>query len=784
MREHLNSFCKLEFDKVKRYIQRYALSGLGREHIETLHPSSDQKTIEYNLALVSEMKRLIETDDPLPLGSFPDVRMSLQRAGIENYMLSAEELRDIARIFESAALVSAYFQRRKDLFPLLANESSGIRIEKLIVYNIKQAIDDDGTIKDSASKELQSIRRQIFETSEKLKRSLQSILKSVAGKEWVQDEIITTREGRMVIPIKVEHKREVPGFIHSSSSSGATVFVEPTETLDLNNSLRTLQFEEQREVEKILKELTKQVREVSGDLINNCRILGHLDFVQAKAKHSIEVLGSAPRIGEHNVVRIVGGYHPILLERHPKRDVVPLNLELGSRADTLVITGPNAGGKSVAMKTVGLLTLLAQSGCHIPAAPETELRVFTDVFVDVGDEQSIENDLSSFSSHLANLKSILQEANQSSLVLIDEIASGTDPAEGSSIAAAVLEHLTQIGCATIVTTHQGALKAFAFENSRIDNGAMEFDQATLQPTYRFRNGIPGSSYAIEMAERLQFPQTLIRRARDFKGNEANKLENLILDLERQSQELRTTLDRANADRDELRRLTQEYEVRVRSLEKEVKAIKNRALDEAKGIIQKANAAIESAVRDIREKSAERPAVKAAHEQIAETRETLQQLQKELGNTPSEIVEFEVGDTVQIMESNSIGEIIAQLDGDNFTVLAGDLKLKVHRSNLLPAGIAQPTEPRRVPTVKVNTSEVDREIDLRGMNGDDAIAAVEKFLDQAILTGLNRIDIIHGKGTGALRKRITTYLKGNPVIKSFRLGEWNEGGAGVTVVELQ
>ena len=783
MHDVLNSFQKLEFDKVKKYIQRYSISDLGREQIEQLTPSTDIIQIRKSLSLVSEMKQLLESDDLLPIENIFDVRTSILRSTIGDYILSTEELHKIELLLKTSKNIVTYFNRRAKLYPLLFERVKGIHIEKILEYNIHQAIDDDSRVKDDASKELLSIRRQIIDRSHSIKRSLESLLKSIVGADWVQEEIITTREGRMVIPVKVEYKNRLPGFIHSASASVATVYIEPAETLEMNNEIRTLSFQEQREIDKILKELTKQVSNVKDNIHCNIQILSDIDFIQSKAKYSIQVIGAEPKMKTDGAIRYLNAYHPILLQRHGRKDIVPLNMGIPPEINTIIITGPNAGGKSVAMKTVGLLSMLAQSGCHIPASPESELKIFSDYFVDIGDEQSIENDLSSFSSHLKNLKFIIENANPSSLILLDEIGSGTDPVEGSSLAAAILEQLTQVKSLNIATTHHGTLKSFAFETLGIENSAMEFDIDTLKPTYKFRFGIPGSSYAIEMAERLDMPSYIINRSREFKGSESSKLENLIIDLERQSQELKSNLDKVNQDKIHLDGLNIVYQTKITTLEKELNDIKSRALDEAKHIVLKANTIIENSIREIKEKSADRQVIKRAKEEIKQVSEEFTKQLEDIQSAPDEI-KFHLGDRVRLKQSNTIGEIISIIDDKSFIVLTGDLRMKVNKRDLKIELIAKSSLLKQSTLIQCVPDKFQREIDLRGMYGDEAITAVDKFIDSAILSGLNRIDIIHGKGTGVLRKKITEYLKNNPSIISYRLGEWNEGGSGVTVVELK
>ncbi len=782
MRVHLDALTKLEFEKIKEHIARYTLSAPGREHVSNLQPSSEEGWIKNSLSVLSEMKLLLETDEAPPLDHLPDVRSALHHASIENFILPPDALHAISLLLRTSEKISRYFARRRATIPLLFEAVSPVRVEKVLQYNIDQAIDDEGSVKDSATKEIARIRKERYEQQNLLKRTLEGILKSVVGKDWVQDEIITTREGRMVIPIKVEHKNRVPGFIQSTSASGATVYIEPTETLELNNAIRTLEFEERREIEKLLRALTEQVSAVRDGLQANLEILAMLDFLQAKAKYSIEVIGSAPEVRGDGPCRFVRAYHPILLQRHDRSTVVPLDLETGDDIRTLLITGPNAGGKSVAMKTVGILTILAQSGCHIPASPESRIRIFTDLFVDMGDEQSIENDLSSFSSHLNNLKYIFDHANRDSLVLLDEIGSGTDPLEGSSIAASVLEELSARGCTTIATTHHGSLKAFAFKHPHIENCAMEFDQSTLRPTYRFKSGIPGSSYAIEMAERMSFPGKLLSRAREFKGNQSTALEELIISLESQSAELREKVEALTKEKQTLDASISLYETKLSSVDVEIKAIKNQALLEAQKVIEEAQKEVERLVREIKETSARRETIVQAKQNMADMAVKLkeQTLSSEEEVEPGgEVVP---GSFVRIAGTTSEGEVIEFADSSHAIVLVGTMKARVLTKNLrvIPGSkqVHQAT-PQTLPT-----EEVGSEVDLRGMYGDEAIESVAKFIDTAVLRGLHRVDIIHGKGTGALRKKVTEYLKTNPAVKSFRLGEWNEGGTGVTVVELE
>ncbi|MEK9135619.1 MAG: endonuclease MutS2, partial [Bacteroidota bacterium] len=502
---------KLEFEKVLQRVQRYAASEPGKELLGSSTFSSSVSDIKNELSCVSEVKSLIESEGYLPIEGIHSVKASIQKSGVEGAVLQPREVLQVGLTMKAAKTLREFLSKQRMQALLVWGIAEPLHVDRVLIYNIERAIDESGAVKASASKELQSIRRTINEKYDQLRKRLEAILKSVSDQGFSQDDIITTREGRMVIPVKAEHKNRVQGFIHSASASGATVFIEPSETLETNNDIRSLQFQEQREVERILKELTLQIREQRDQLLNNLNILARLDALHAKAKYSIEVLGVQPRVVESGQMKLVQARHPLLLMSHGYKGTVPLDLDLGADYNTLVISGPNAGGKSVAMKCVGLLVLMTQAGLHIPASDQAVVRVFRKLFVDIGDEQSIENDLSTFSSHLRNLREIAAGADRDSLVLIDEIGSGTDPAEGGAIAAAMLETLTKRDSSTIATTHHGALKVFAYETEGVENGAMEFDQATLTPTYRFKAGIPGSSYALEMADRLGLDKELLVR---------------------------------------------------------------------------------------------------------------------------------------------------------------------------------------------------------------------------------------------------------------------------------
>ncbi|HLP14727.1 MAG TPA: endonuclease MutS2 [Bacteroidota bacterium] len=777
---------RLDYRKILHQIAHYAPSELGREAVEHLLPTDDLATLSVEHNRVSELKKMIESETAFPIDGIKDIRLALNRAAIENNTLSPQELLDVASTLRAGNAIRQFVEKRREYYPELSSLTHLLWTDKVLTYNISQAIDENGAVKDSASKELRAVRQSIISIHAQLSKRLEKILRDVSEQGMAQEDIITTREGRMVLPIKTERKNMVPGFIHSASASGLTVYIEPAETLALNNEISELHFREKREIEKVLRSLTQQVSDVRVETRENVRLLTIIEFTYAKAKYSIDIKGNKPYLIENGSLVVRHGRHPLLMQKHGREGVVPLNIELGGAYSTLLITGPNAGGKTVALKTVGLLALMVQSGIHIPASADSEFPVYRKIFVNIGDNQSIEDDLSTYSSQMLQLKEIVEGADDRSLVLIDEIGAGTDPTEGSAIAASLLRALTESGAMTIATTHHGSLKAFAHETPGMQNGAMEFNQASLQPTYRFRVGVPGSSYALVIARRLGMPEQVLRDAQEMLGEQQSKLERLLLELEQRSQDAENERQMLASERSKNMKLSEEYETKLAHLKKEVREVKAKALRDAQEIVDRANASIEHAVREIRAQNAEKETVKKWRSQIGDLDNEIREESEGLKSSEPEAsrahTEFFVGDDVQLVSNGQMGKVLTRPDAQgNLTVAFNTVKMKVNVNQLSTSRSAsKPVEESSSYFIKpVSTTEVD----LRGMYGDEAIEIVDKFLDDAVIGGLRRIDIIHGKGTGALRKRIHEFLKEDKRVKSFKLGEWNEGGTGVTVVEL-
>ncbi|MBI5646605.1 MAG: endonuclease MutS2 [Ignavibacteriae bacterium] len=781
---------KLELDLILQKIAAGARTVYGREAVAALEPSPIPAEVYDELERVREYRALLDADDPPPLAEIEDCRAALHRAGIPGSSIPSQDLRQILQALTAFRELNIFQTRRAERAPMLAALAAQLVVDKVLEFHIDRVVDEEGGVKDTASKELRQLRRDIIDKTGQLRRRMEVILKRVSEDELVQEELVTLRDGRMVLPVKLEHKRQVQGFIHSTSATGQTVYIEPTETLDLNNEIRDLQFAEQREVAKILTELTDRLRPQSSPMLDALVIFGQLDAINARARYAIAVQASFPSVSPGGPLVVSRGRHPILM-LHKKHDaVVPLDLELGHEATTLLITGPNAGGKSVAMKAVGLFALMVQCGIPVPCDETSAFPVYSGVYVDIGDEQSVENDLSTFSSHVRRLAAITAAADARSLVLIDEIGTGTDPAEGSALGAAILEALTARGAHVIATTHHGMLKAFAHEHPRMVNGAMEFDMQSLEPTYRFHAGLPGSSYAFEITRRHGMEPRIIERARELLGTRGDALEHLLGAVEKKSQELHEHLRAARSAEQKYEALLTEYQDKVASLKAEARRVKQAALEEAETLLEDANAAIESAVRDIRESQAEKETVRQARERVATFRERVAaekpapdpQQKQEKSAAPQRAGVIQMGDTVAMRDNPSSRGTVLDRPKDGYaTVAFGMMKMRVELRSLV--AVEEKKGGERVATA-MPESRPRNEIDLRGQYGDDAVRALDTYLYEAYSAGFKRVDIIHGKGTGALRKRVHDYLKDLPFVADYRLGEWNEGSTGVTVVFLK
>lgn len=776
----------LEFDKLRANLAKFVLTGMGREAVESVRPHSDKILIKRDLAFASEMKELLMHDDSFPIDTLKDVRKPIKKVTTVGFFLQPPELLEISSTFMTARRVQRYFKKRREKYSYLHTLTENLSSYQNIENAIQSAIDEEGQIRDNASGELRRIRRELVSQQDILTNRLKKILKKLSADNMTQEDLITVREGRMVIPIKDEYKNRVKGFIHDESATGQTVFIEPASALPLNNSLKKLRIEELREIERILRELTGLIRDEFASIIETLAVLKQLDFIHAKGRLAVDLNAHCPVITDKPNLKIVSGFHPLLLIKAGRNQtlntIIPLDLEIGTQFRTLVITGPNAGGKTVALKTVGLLTLMVQSGLLVPADPSSEFYIFDKIFADIGDDQSIENDLSTFSSHMAKLAAVVDTADAESLVLVDEIATGTDPDEGSLLAISILSHLTRNHVTTISTTHHGALKIFAAESPGIENGSMEFDTKSLIPTYRFQPGTPGSSYAFEISERLGLRKGVIEEARNLGGSEHQDIQKLLADLQKKNDEQRQLIATLELEKNRLQALEKLYSDRMDKIKQYEKEQKDRALKEAENILSQANKLIEFTVKTIKEEQASTKSITEAKAVLTREKD---KIKSEISyKIPTSTEPVSEGDLVRI-ESLGMEGLVVETPDDSGEVFveAGNIRLKVDSSSIKKIEVRN-TKPETTSGMSYDwTEDIKPEIDVRGSTAEEAVDLVDRYLGDAGAWGLSKITIIHGKGTGVLRKKVNQFLKKDKRVKTQRPGDYFEGDVGVTIVEL-
>lgn len=782
MTEYLHSFSKLEFDKILARISSLTATELGKSKIERMQPCTSPGEVETTLKQVSEMKMLIEANFPPSFNGVTDCRSIIRQSEIQDNTLNASELRAVANLLAAARKIKAHLRKHGESCPRLQSLAEKIEVNRILEFNIESAINEQSEIRDNASKNLRAIRATLRELRETLRRKLEAILRSAVKNAWAQDEILTTREGRMVIPVKVEHKRHIPGFIHNTSASGATVFVEPVETLELNNELRSLMFEEEREVQHILKALTAQVGSNATSLLGTMEVIALLDTIYAKARYSMLINGTEPSILSVGSILLAEVRHPLLIEQIGYERVVPFNLEVGKNHHTVVISGPNAGGKSVVLKAIGLAVVMVHHGIHAPASRDSQIPFISRIFVDLGDEQSIESNLSTFTSHLVNLRDICESADSSTLVLVDEICAGTDPTEAGALSAAILRRLSDLQSLNIITTHNSLLKAFVQQERDMVNASMEFDHSTLCPTYKLRVGMVGSSYALEIAGRLNFDAEILTQAKIALGEKRDRISSLLSDLELEHSTLKKELENIAVKKQELNQLIREYEFKVDKIDRDKNLLRKQAVDQAKDIIRKSRSLIENVIKEIREHNADRRVIQKAKREIEKEESNLDALEHDVISEEGH-QEFTKGQLVRFKEGNEIGEVMKRLDEQSIVVLFKNTKIVARKDQLQP--VAQEPE-RQARHIHRTSTEVKQQltIDVRGMVAHEAVAVIDKSLDTATLANQPFLKIIHGKGSGSLSRKIQAFLSHHRQVKSFKFGDWNEGGHGVTIVELK
>ena len=784
----------LEFDKVINKLDGFAASSLGKSYVKNLMPSCDFDTVQYRLKETTDGVNFILKLGYPALGGIKDIRNSLKRANM-NGMLNCKELLEIADTLRVSRTLTLYLNKDREILGdnILLNIIENLYTNKRVEDNIFFAIKNEESLNDNASRELYSIRRQKTSSQILIKNKLQELVKDARYTKYMRDAIVTIRDGRYVVPVKQEYRGEISGLIHDASSSGATVFIEPIAVVEANNKIKQLRIKEKIEIEKILLKLTGEVREIIDQLEQDVNNLGRIDFIFAKANFSLKYNCIEPALSRENIIEIKSGRHLLL----DQKTVVPIDCWIGKDYKTLVITGPNTGGKTVTLKTVGLFSLMTQSGLQIPAKAGTIMTVFDKIYADIGDEQSIEQSLSTFSSHIKNIVRILENADSSSLVLLDEIGAGTDPEEGAALAMSILDYLKAFGTTTIATTHYSELKVYASTTNLVENASCEFNIATLKPTYKLLIGVPGRSNAFLIAQKLGMSDSIIDKAKKLLTQEQIKFEDMLSKIEENVQQTESEKSKTESLRVEIEKMQKEVLAQKEKLKKEkdkmlkearlaARKVLEDAKKEANDIINEMKRAtqIEEEAKRNKEIEKNRLRLKKQMDFIDESLE--EQLLKTItprnGYSSLKIKDLKVGDSVTILNLNKNGTVVKINESANeVIVLVGILKLTCHISNL------RKIQEKKVKTTGIGTRKtksVSTKIDVRGNNLEEAIYLVDKYLDDVSLSNLSNVTIVHGKGSGVLREGIQTFLKKNPHVKSFRNGNYGEGEFGVTIVELK
>lgn len=774
----------LEYNKIIKLLTAKAGSSLGKEKIINLLPSSNYKIIEESLNETAEALLITTVSDNIPLGGIRDLKIILKKANI-GAMLEANEFLNIAGTLSAAKKIKKFFKELDLEATLLKTWAAKIEVLTQLEQQIENSIDEHGNLLDSASVELGKLRREIRTSQLKIKEKLDAILRSSEYQKYFQDSLVTLRGDRYVIPIKQEYRQFFPGIVHDQSSSGATLFIEPMSIIDLNNTVKELMANEKHEIERILKALAVQVLKYEQQIRLDMEILGHFDFVFAKAKFALEFQASRPEINNDGLVELKQARHPLI----PPEKVVPIDILLGKDFSTLLITGPNTGGKTVTLKTLGLFVLMAQAGLFIPAQTGSKLPVYNNVFADIGDEQSIEQSLSTFSSHMTKLIRILDVIKTGDLFLVDEIGSGTDPQEGAALAMAILDVVQEAGIATVATTHYSELKSYAYNRCGVENASVEFDLNSLRPTYKLLIGIPGSSNAFSISTKLGLSAEIIDKANEFLSKEHLQFEYVLAEMEKQKlmyAELNEDLAKREA---EIVVLEQRLKNEKENINDRKNRIITKAEEEKANIIRKTKREVEQIISELKEQfddhgmKERQRAIEAARKELKEKTKII--TPEEYKSMPAlEIDKVKIGDSVFVTTLNAKATV-REIKGKSILVELGLMKTMVSSDVCRKTSTDNKsviTKPKKISLNKIQ--EVQPTIDIRGVNVQEGEDILNKYLDDVILCGLTRILVIHGKGTGALKKGIRNFLQNHSCVEKIEIAELNEGGDGATVVFMK
>ncbi len=779
----------LEFHKVREQVAAFCTNSIGKQAIDELVPETDYDTVVELLEEMDEGLAILRVKGNVPLGGIFDVRPHARRSQIGG-MLSPMELMEIASTIRASRILRNFiediesentieiphFIERKEQMPVLT----------ALQHEINDCIDDNGTVLDSASPALRSIRQSLRSEESKVRQKLESLTRGSNATKMLSDAIITIRNDRFVIPVKQEYRSHYGGIVHDQSASGQTLFIEPDAVIQANNEVQRLKVKEKAEIERILSELTLKVQEVGHEIFVLVQLLGELDVILAKGKYGQANKCTMPKMNKEGYTRLVRARHPLL----PIEEAVANTIEFGRDVTAIVITGPNTGGKTVTLKTVGLCTIMAQCGLPVPALDGSELAVFEQIFADIGDEQSIEQSLSTFSSHMVNIVDILSKFNEKSLILFDELGAGTDPQEGAALAIAILDETVDRGARVMATSHYPELKAYGYNRPSVVNASVEFDIETLSPTYRLLIGVPGRSNAFEISKRLGLSSNVIDHAKSFTGTDRHEVESMIASLEESRLRSEREADEAHLLLEDAQKIRAELEERLRIYDEKKENLEKKAKDKARKIVDEAKKEAESIIAELR-KMKENAALSVKEHELIDAKKRLDNaapidnnkvLQKAVAARERK-QNLQVGDEVKVLSYGQKGTLL-QKTGNEWVVQIGILKMKLPESDLEYVKPEKEQATRPMMNVKNRNSIVKLELDLRGERYEEALIRTEKYLDDALLANYPRVSIIHGKGTGALRQGIQNFLKNHKRVKSYRYGEAGEGGFGVTVVELK
>ncbi len=781
----------LEYNKIIDLLGAEAASSITKKMIGELKPALDVFQIKEMLAETTEAVSVIMRKGALPLGSFYDIKDYIHLAD-KGSTLTMKQLLQILYNLQVIRNAAAFLKSDLPELPIIKGLAEVLSIQKRLEENIDRCILSEDEMADGASPELKNIRRSIQRQNEAVRAKMNQILNSSENRTILQDALVTMRQGRYVVPVKQEHKAKFPGIVHDQSSTGATLFIEPQAIVNLNNELRELELAEKVEIERILAELSAEVAAVKDELLNNQEILVRLDFIFAKGKFSVKLKATEPEVNTQGILRIKDGRHPLI----DKNKVVPISIAIGKGYNTLVITGPNTGGKTVTLKTVGLFVLMAQSGLHIPAASGTEMPVLQKVFADIGDEQSIEQSLSTFSSHMSNIVNIVENSGKDTLVLLDELGAGTDPTEGAALAISILEHLYDKGVKTIATTHYTELKKYALSTKGVENASMEFDVETLSPTYRLSIGIPGRSNAFEISQKLGLKPVIIKHAKGMLEQGDIEFEEVITSIEKDRKLAEEERDEAIMLNLEMKKQKEQFDKERAKLSEQKEKIISKAKEEAREMIREAKEFADEVQKQLREleKTRDTGERNRKYEEVRRRiRETSDRYKEKLvaaeNPNPVRASELKIGDRVKVLSLDQKGNVLSLPDDKNeLMVQVGLLKISVSLDNITKiqdgSGKKDSKTSRYGTLYRNKVQSITPSIDVRGNPLDDAIMDVDKYLDDAYIAGLKEVTIIHGRGEGILREGIHGMLKTHKHVAKYRKGAYNEGGDGVTVVSLK